>query len=468
MSDMSLRLRVLVASCLIAVPAALAIYWAADWLLDREMTRTIQRLMAANLTQHVKDQCESDPQWFLAGPREAPPTKEERAQPDAEVRLPRPSTAELPIEFYAYSEAFEASSSAAPRFPAEFRAAMRTSPPSISVTAPFPTKAGEGIQMARLTGWTPGPCAILLMRLRPAPHQTLTRALLFLGIFVTCFAVAMAAAWPMAMRIRVLALAARASAAQDYSGIATVKSGDEIGSLGAVFNEAAADIRRRIVDSKDREEALRRYVATVTDDVAGPLGELERQLTDPRILRQAHALRERLLNLAAAARLRTGRAAAAKDPVDMNAVVNAVVQSRAALTRALGVTLTAALPAAPAVLAGDPMLFERAVVNLVDNAVLYNQPGGRVSVEIARYERGGRFSLRVVDTGPGVTDEQFAALTAIRRFRGDENRFRQPDGPGLGLAVTREIVERYGFQLELRRPAAGGFEAEIVGQGTRS
>jgi signal transduction histidine kinase len=71
--------------------------------------------------------------------------------------------------------------------------------------------------------------------------------------------------------------------------------------------------------------------------------------------------------------------------------------------------------------------------------------------------------LFVIDNGPGVSEEHFRGLTAIRRFRGDESRNRRPGAPGLGLAVAREVCDRYGLQLDLKRPAAGGFEVEISG-----
>ena len=73
------------------------------------------------------------------------------------------------------------------------------------------------------------------------------------------------------------------------------------------------------------------------------------------------------------------------------------------------------------------------------------------------------FSLRVTNGGRGVPDDMFKGLTAIRRFRGDESWNRRPNAPGLGLAVAREIADRSGWQLQMRRPPNGGFEVEITG-----
>jgi len=477
---MRLRARLLIISVLIALPVSAAAVMVVNWRRAHDEATTIERLADASITQHVKDACETDPDWFLAGPREAPPSLAERALPDAETRVARPSTSELPIEFYAYTEDFEPGSTAAPRFPPELRSQLRsvTAAGVHGALSSFSTRDGAGVQYARLTGWSPGPCAVLLFRIRPWPHRTLESMALFAAAFAACLVVAGVVAWPMSYRISRLATAARESARSEYGGMVPVSGHDEIGALGAMFNEAAADIRRRSTDARDREEALRRYVADVTDGVAAPLAELEAALVAPAagandtatradVVTRAHGLAMRLLNLAAAARLRTSRDRLARDPIDMNALVTRLVDERAALARVLGVTVTAALPPAPAVINGDPVLLERAIGNLVDNAIVYNAPGGRVTIEIAQYERHGRFSLRVTNTGPGVSDAEFTGLTAIRRFRGDEGRERRPGVPGLGLAVAREVAERFGFGLELRRPAAGGFEAEFAGTGNQ-
>jgi signal transduction histidine kinase len=125
------------------------------------------------------------------------------------------------------------------------------------------------------------------------------------------------------------------------------------------------------------------------------------------------------------------------------------------------VTFATSLPDGPVPFDGDPRLLAQAFGNVIDNAVLYNRTGGRIDVELKSYDRDGRFALRVADNGPGVTDDDYAGLTANKRFRGDESRSRREGGRGLGLAVAREVADRSGLYMDLRRPSTGGMEVEF-------
>jgi signal transduction histidine kinase len=463
-------------SLVLATGAAALILIGVEWLRGRDREIALERIAAAYQTEVVRQSCESDPQWFLAGPRTGRPRAEDRLQPDADVRLPRPSNAELPFEVFPFDEQFTGTSVASPRFPEEFRRSMRASPPVRTMRGAYSSQAGTGLQVAQLTGWAPGPCAVLLFRTQPVPYHTLKSVALFVMLFVVSFGVAFFSAVPVAARVRTLAAAARASARDNYSGMVPIKGNDEISSLGAVFNDTAADIRQRITDAQDREEALRRFVASTSEGVSVPLAALEKRLGSlDRLkglspdaarevrgaLRDAHHLMSRLQNLAAVAELRKVTDASPREPVDLGAVVDRVVASREALARASEVTIQKGAPDGAATISADSSLIEQAIGNVIDNAILYNRPGGTVRIDLRGYERDGRFSLRVIDNGRGVTDDEFAGLTANKRFRGDEATTRRPGGRGLGLALAREIADRFDLQLDLRRPSAGGFEVEL-------
>ncbi len=216
---------------------------------------------------------------------------------------------------------------------------------------------------------------------------------------------------------------------------------------------------------------LRRYVENTSADVAEPLAALERHLSLMMAARpdrdvvaamtEAHRLSTRLQNQTAVIRLRGITDATPRESVNLAAVVASVVESRRSLAEAAKVTIDASKATAPATVKADAPLIEQAIANVVDNAIIYNKPGGSVRIELHAYDHGQRFKLLVADTGPGVSDEEFAELTANKRFRGDESRTRRPGGRGLGLAIAREVADRFGLQFDLRQPTSGGLEAEF-------
>ena len=206
---MTLRRRLLFTSALVSLPVAVALYAGVQWLRTRDLTTALQRFATAQINDGVRADCEGYPQWFLAGPRDPRPKPEDRAKPDADVYLPRPSADPLPFEYFAYDDELTADSTASPRFPAELKSALRSG--SSSIVAPFVTPEGTGLQMAIDTGWK-SPCAVLLVRLRPGPRQSSEHAMLFGALYLTVFAAALLISAETEWRIRRVSTAARASA----------------------------------------------------------------------------------------------------------------------------------------------------------------------------------------------------------------------------------------------------------------
>jgi signal transduction histidine kinase len=464
--------RNILAALILALPAALIIFTAVNWLESRDRTALLERIAQSQLNEVTRDACQNDPQWFLAGPRTGRPKPEDRLQPDADVHLPRPSATELPFEYFAYDEEYSPKSVAGPRFPDNFKRQFRAMGAPRILTDSYTGPMGTGLQTAIFTGWSPGPCSYLLFRQPPPPSVATTRAGLFAGIYIVAFLVAWAAAAPTSARIRRLSKEAKSSSRQDYAEMVKITGQDEVSSLGAVFNDAAADIRRKMVDAADRETALRRYVDTTTEDVVPPMQTLEAQLAslaaevDSAPLRQSvretHRLMMQLQNLAAVTSLRKITDATPREAVELSPLLQRLIDSRRSLANAAGVRIDASRAVSPVSVQADTALMEQAVGNLLDNAIIYNRAGGTVRIELASYDNGKRFKLVIADDGPGVDDEAFAGLTANKRFRGDESRNRRPGSRGLGLALAREIADRFGLQLDLRQPATGGFEAEIA------
>lgn len=458
---MTLARRVVLSSLAVAFPAALVTTAVVEWRRSRDARVYLERVARAHLTDVVRDACTADSNWFLAGPRTGRPALADRQLPDADVKLARPSTAELPFELFAYDDMLAPTSTAGPRFPNEFRNAIRGSPPSPEAVGRYVSAAGSGWQMALRTGWNEGPCAVLLFRLQPRPAIWAERLALFLGSAALTFVSALAAFWPTVRRVRRLSREATQAARADFETIAPDNAKDEISTMAFVFNDAAKEVHVRRAEIGDRVEALRRLTASVATDVADPLRELGARADDPAISRQLFGAERTLRNLAAAATLRMQNDSLPAQPTDVAALVRGVVTRYEPLARQASIALDLVAPASlTASVHGE--LTTLAVDNLIDNAVRYTPAGGHVTVRLEARPGAEAFCLSVLNDAPAMSEELFKGLTTLRRFRGDEGRNRRPNAPGLGLAVSREIADRSGLQLDFRRPAPGRLEALIT------
>lgn len=86
------------------------------------------------------------------------------------------------------------------------------------------------------------------------------------------------------------------------------------------------------------------------------------------------------------------------------------------------------------------------IVNLIQNAIQYNNEGGKVLVYAGN--RNGRGYLRVEDNGIGISKEMQEHVFE-RFYRVDKSRSRETGGTGLGLAIVKHIVEIHGASIKL-------------------
>jgi signal transduction histidine kinase len=469
---MKLRTRLIATSLLLAAPPAIAAPWVIHRVRQADLSLAAVRVVQSQVNDQNRERCESDPTWFFTGPLEGRPPRGIFVERSPDELPPRPRISPQPFELFAYDERFLGSSAAAPSFPPDFRRALRAS--SAPAIAPFATGRGTGMQAAVPTGWIGGPCMYFLARMRPPDNQRSLLVAAGLGTFAVVFAVAFLAGVPVMRRVQRLSRDQRESVAADYSAIAPDKLRDELSALTFMFNDAATELHQRKTRIEDQNESLRRFVRSTEDEIARPLEALTRTLGTVSAgasgsaigairdaAAEAHDLSARVDNLVAAARLRLSGAAIPAAPVDLAALVRRVVDKERASAEARGVTLEAVVRDRLEVQA-DAVLLERAIANLVDNAIRYNRAGGRVAVALESLA-GPRFELRIADTGSGVSDEEFRGLATPRRFRGDEGRNRRPGTRGLGLSVSQEVADRFGMALEFRRSGPEGTEVLISG-----
>lgn len=467
---MMLRPRAVVTAAALAVPIAAIAVIVAERSRTNDAALALGRVVQSQVNAQVRERCESDPKWFLTGPLEGRPPNGVFVSADPDALQPRPKLTNQGFELFGYDEQFGGSSSAAPRFPQEFRVPMRVS--GGPAFAPYDGPEGRGVQVALATGWNGSPCTYFVGRMAAAPDHRRHQVLVGGGAFALTFLVTLLAGLPVVTRVRRVAKDARDSVNGGWTTIAPDTRKDELSSITFVYNDAINELKLRKSRIDDLDAALRRLVQSTDEEIAEPLRTLEattaRAVGDAqaqtRAAQEAHDLSARVENLVAASRLRLTTAPIDGTHLNLNELVARVVDRHRPMARLMNVSIELSLPDVAVAISADEALIARAISNVVDNAIRYSEKGGRVAVTLAHDGRDHRFRLFVANGGGGMSEENFRTLTAIRRFRGDENRTRRPGAPGLGLAVAREIADRSGLQFDLKRPAAGGIEAELSGK----
>ena len=144
------------------------------------------------------------------------------------------------------------------------------------------------------------------------------------------------------------------------------------------------------------------------------------------------------------------------EPVAMDRLAASVIETLQHDAAVQGNTLK--LVATPIVAQVDPGRIERALVNLVANAIRY-APGSEIQVSVR--SAADQILLSVLDTGPGWPSDDPQSFAAAF-VRGDQSRSRQSGGSGLGLAIVTAIARAHGGSLRLSAAQGGGALAEII------
>jgi len=213
----------------------------------------------------------------------------------------------------------------------------------------------------------------------------------------------------------------------------------------ALLNAVSHDLRTPLASAKAAVSSLR------SPDVAWSDQDREEFLANADdALDRLTGLVTNLLDLS---RLQVGVLAVETDPVAVDDVVSHAVDHAAGDTK-VEVEIPPDLPA----VAADPGLLERAIANLVENALRYSPPGE--VVRIAASAHRDTVQVRVIDHGPGIRPaDREAVFAAFQRL--DDHTAADGQGVGLGLAIARGFVEAMHGTITLDDTPGGGLIAAI-------
>jgi two-component system, OmpR family, sensor histidine kinase CiaH len=218
---------------------------------------------------------------------------------------------------------------------------------------------------------------------------------------------------------------------------------------------------------RDNVAAQKRFIADASHELRTPLAvmktEFEVALRDPGLpvevrpvlsdgLEEVDRMTGMVDDLLTLSRIDAHQEVVGRERVDLAAIARETVDRLRPLAEVAGVALTVEGPSsAPAL--GDARHLQRAVANLVRNAVEHSPRGGEVRVRTVVED--GRSLVRVADRGPGIPPEQLAHVFD-RFYSADPARSRERGGAGLGLAIARWAVHEMGGALEVESSTGRG------------
>jgi signal transduction histidine kinase len=227
-----------------------------------------------------------------------------------------------------------------------------------------------------------------------------------------------------------------------------VRRHDELGELAGQINTMARDLRGML-------EAQRGLLLAVSHELRSPLtrARLNAELVAPgaerdALLRDLGAMRDLISDLLESERLAGGHAALQREPVDLNALVHAVVEEHFAQA---GLQLELA-PDSPRPDA-DPMRLRLLLRNLIDNALRHGGAAATPPI-IGTSADGAAVRLTVRDFGPGVDSALLPRLSEAF-YRPDAARQRSTGGVGLGLYLCRLVAQAHGGSLQIENAHPG-------------
>ena len=232
--------------------------------------------------------------------------------------------------------------------------------------------------------------------------------------------------------------------------IAVEQTDSELEQVASSLNDAFDRLRMAV-------EQERRFIADASHELRTPISvlraetewALDRDRTTPQYKealtvgrRAALRMQDIVERLLALVRADVAPEAQEPAPVAMGGVIDDVVAWLAPLAQAHDVSLS--VEGTPFAVAGDAEQLREALNNVVSNAILYNKPGGRVT--IAAREIGGVGHIEIADTGIGIPADAVPRVFD-RFYRVDKARSRAIGGSGLGLSIARTVLVAHGGDI---------------------
>ena len=245
-------------------------------------------------------------------------------------------------------------------------------------------------------------------------------------------------------------------------------SGADFGELGETFNEMADQIVGNINELKSVEKLRRELIANVSHDLRTPLSVIsgyvetlvmKKELGDDerrKYLEVIHSSTENLSTLIDQlfeySKLEAQEITPQKEPFHLADLVQDIIQKFEVISKEKGMHIEMQASQNVPMVFADIGLVERAISNIVDNALKYGDSNGRVKIQLKPDDQN--VSVVISDDGPGIPEQEQSYI--FERYRRFDRTRKDRKGAGLGLAIVKKILEIHNQSIKVLSESGKG------------
>lgn len=249
----------------------------------------------------------------------------------------------------------------------------------------------------------------------------------------------------------------------DLSTRVSVRGKDEIASLATTVNQMASQLEQLQEEQLHWEKAKDELVSNVAHDLKTPLTSIlgfleiikeERYKSQEELVhyidityekgKKMHTLIEELLDYS---RLQNRNFCLHKEKLHIGQLLEQVVVGFIPRFEKSGMNYDLQLPQEPIEIVGDGGLIARVIENLINNAILYGNSGGRLDINVRKEDSS--VAIEVINYGTPISKEDLPYIFE-RLYRGDKSRSQKQKGTGLGLAIVKSVVDLHNGEVKVK------------------
>jgi len=271
-------------------------------------------------------------------------------------------------------------------------------------------------------------------------------------------------------RLKRLSMGVQAFKNGQFEHRINMKGNDEIAQLSLAFNDMAESIEDGIIKLKDADRLRSQMIANISHDLRSPLtsirGHLETLLLEENTvseteqrqyietaLRNVSGLQRLVEELLDLAKLEARQISPERQPFSFAELVQDIVLKMRSQSDSKHIVMQYVPDPQLPLFTGDIGLLERALTNIIGNAIEHSPEEGTVTISIELKDKS--YIIVVSDTGKGIPEADIPHVFE-RFYRADKSRTRKAHGTGLGLAIAKEVVELHSGTIKAENAKEGG------------